>query len=169
MVSSATRILTRDQTLQKIKRIAVEIYENHFQEEELVLAGIWDKGYLMAHLLKEELEKVSPSRLLLVKVSLDKSSPTQADITLDCSAEQLQKKVVILVDDVLNSGRTLVYSLRPFLKTDIKQLQTAVLVKRSYRNFPVSADYVGYSLSTTVLEHVDVVLDKDEKLGVYLY
>jgi pyrimidine operon attenuation protein/uracil phosphoribosyltransferase len=163
------QILNKAQTLQKIKRMAFEIYENHFQETELILAGIWDRGYILAEMLQTELAAIAPFKTSLVKVSMDKFTPTQTDITLDCETTFLEKKVVILIDDVLNSGRTLIYSLKPFLKTDIKKLQTVVLVKRSYRSFPVGADYVGYSLSTTIQEHIEVILDDEEKFGVYLY
>jgi pyrimidine operon attenuation protein / uracil phosphoribosyltransferase len=164
-----TQILNKAQTLQKIKRIAFEIYENNFQEEEIILAGIWDRGYFMAEKLQTELALIAPFRMRLVKVSLDKFTPTQTEISLDCEPENLQKKAVVLVDDVLNSGRTLIYSLRPFLKTEIKNLQVAVLVKRSYKSFPVSATYTGYELATTLQEHIEVILDDEEKMGVYLY
>ena len=140
-----------------------------FRKLRLVLAGVWDRGYILAQMLQHELSLVAPFTTRLVKVSMNKFTPTQTEITLDCETALLEKKVVILVDDVLNTGRTLIYSLKPFLKIDIKKLQTVVLVKRSYRSFPVAADYVGYSLSTTLQEHIEVVLDEGEKFGVYLY
>ncbi len=162
-----TLILDHQQTMQKIRRIAFEIYEQNFQEEEIIFAGIYDRGYEFAKLLQEELEAISPIKTKLVQVSVDKSSPMQSDIDLDISSEELQGKTVIITDDVLNSGRTLAYSLKPFLKCALNRLQIAVIVERSYRQFPVAADYVGYALSTTVQEHIQVTLD-EENSSVYL-
>lgn len=168
MTTTATLILTRKQTMQKIKRIAFEVYENNFQEQEIILAGIYDKGYLFATLLQQQLTAISPLKSTLVKVSLDKLSPLQSDIELDCDIDMLRNKVVILLDDVLNTGRTLVYSLKPFLNIETKRLRIAVIVDRNHKQFPISADYVGYALSTTIQEHIEVVLEDNERFGVYL-
>lgn len=168
MTATSTLILTQKQTLQKIKRIAYEVYENNFQEHEIILAGIYDKGYLFAKLLQQELKDISPIKVTLVKVSLDKLAPLQSDIFLDCDTSLLRNKVVILLDDVLNTGRTLVYSLKPFLNVEIKKLSTAVIVDRNHKQFPISADYIGYALSTTIQEHIEVVLEDEERFGVYL-
>ena len=169
MTTSANLILNQKQTRQKIKRIAFEIYEHNFAEEEIILAGIYDKGYRFGQLLQAEFNAISPVRSRLVKVSLDKLSPLQGDIELDCAPEVLRNKCIVLLDDVLNTGRTLIYSLKPFLSLEIKKLQTAVLVDRSHKLFPISADYVGYALSTTLKEHVEVVLEEGNAFGVYLH
>ncbi|MES2730391.1 MAG: phosphoribosyltransferase family protein [Bacteroidota bacterium] len=169
MMTSTNLILTQKQTQQKIKRIAFEIYEHNFAEEEIILAGIYDKGYRFAQLLQAEFNALSPVRSRLVKVSLDKLAPLQGEIELDCDPEILRHKCIVLFDDVLNTGRTLIYSLKPFLSLDIKKLQTAVLVDRGHKLFPVSADYVGYALSTTLNEHVEVILDEGDTFGVYLH
>jgi pyrimidine operon attenuation protein/uracil phosphoribosyltransferase len=169
MTTSANLILNQKQTRQKIKRIAFEIYEHNFAEEEIILAGIYDKGYRFGQLLQAEFNAISPVRSRLVKVSLDKLSPLQGDIELDCTPEVLRNKCIVLLDDVLNTGRTLIYSLKPFLSMEIKKLQTAVLVDRGHKLFPVSADYVGYALSTTLKEHVEVVLEEGDAFGVYLH
>jgi len=169
MTLTSNLLLNQKQTLQKIKRIAYEIYENNFTEQEIILAGIYDKGYRLAQLLQEEFNAIAPLRTTLVKVSLDKHSPLQGNIQFDCDPAILQNKCIVLIDDVLNTGRTLIYSLEPFLSLEIKKLQTAVLVDRSHKLFPVSADYVGYALSTTLNEHVEVVLEPSENFGVYLH
>jgi pyrimidine operon attenuation protein/uracil phosphoribosyltransferase len=161
-------ILDKKQTIQKIKRIAFEIYENNFNEKELIVAGIYDKGYLLAQLLVKELETISPIKIQLIKVSLDKSAPLQSEISLDCDINTLKNKQILIVDDVLNSGRTLAYSLKPFLNIEIKRLQIAVLVDRGYKSFPVAADYTGYALSTTLKEHIEVILNNESSFGVYL-
>ncbi len=161
-------ILNKKQTLDKIKRIAFEIYENNFQEKEIYIAGIFDKGYLFAQFLKSDLEKICAIKIILVKVTLDKFSPQQSEIELDIDIKLLKKKTIILVDDVMNSGRTMAYSMKPFLNIEIKKLQTAVVVDRDHKTFPISADYVGYSLSTTLKETINVVLDEVDEFGVYM-
>ena len=149
-------------------RIAYEIYENNFEEEEVVFAGIWDKGYVLAEILQKQLNDISKLSTSLVKVSLDKFAPTQSEISLNVDPKSLENKVVILVDDVLNSGRTMAYSLKPFLNENIKRIETAVLVNREHTSFPLSATYNGYSLSTTIKEHVEVKIEGSE-VEVYLY
>ena len=161
-------ILDKEEILQKIRRIAFEIYENNFEEEALIIAGVYDKGYIISDILLKELQKIFPGELKLIKVSLDKFAPLQSEISLDISSDELHKKTIILTDDVLNTGRTLAYSLKPFLNAEIKKIQTVVLVDRGYKSFPVSADYVGYSLATTLKDHVEVNLEKDS-FGVYLH
>jgi pyrimidine operon attenuation protein / uracil phosphoribosyltransferase len=103
-----------------------------------------------------------------VKVSLDKSAPQQSDIVLDCDLKEIKKKVIVLVDDVLNTGRTFAYGMKPFLNTEVKKIETAVLVNRSHTLFPIYPQYTGYQLSTTLKEHVEVRLSKDDS-GVYLH
>lgn len=168
MVNAETLILNKEQTLQKIKRIAYEIYEQNFGEEEIILAGVRDTGYAFAERLKSHLEQITESKVTIIGVQLDKYSPLQSEIKLDASPELMAGKVVILVDDVLNTGRTLAYSLKPFLNLEIKKLQTAVVVNRGYKSFPISADFTGYSLSTTLKDRVKVILSDDDQLGVYL-
>ena len=104
-----------------------------------------------------------------MKVELKKFTALQTDIVLDYPTEKLVNKTIILVDDVLNTGRTLAFSLKPFLEIEIKRLQIAVIVDRHHKLFPVSADYTGYALSTTIQEHVEVILNDEEKFGVYLH
>jgi len=168
MTSVKTLLLNKEQTLQKIRRIAYEVYENNFEEDEIILAGIYDKGYQFAQLLKKELSNISKLNIKLIKVELDKVSPLQSEVKLDCEFSELENHTIILIDDVLNTGRTLAYSLKPFLNLNIKKLQTAVIVDRNHKNFPISADYIGYALSTTLQEHIEVVLNKEEELGVYI-
>ncbi|HTF80854.1 MAG TPA: phosphoribosyltransferase family protein [Cytophagales bacterium] len=162
-------VLNRVQTMNKISRIAFEIFENNFQEDEIIIAGIYDKGFQFAELLVAELHKMCDIRVSLIKVSLDKSAPLQSQIELDCSLEFIKNKSIVLCDDVMNSGRTMAYSLKPFLNQEIKKLQTAVIVDREHKTFPISADYVGYRVSTTLKETIAVVLDNAEAVGVYMY
>lgn len=160
-------ILSSEQTLQKIKRIAFEIYEKNFEEESIVLAGITGEGYEMARLLEVFLKDISQLRVQLMRIDLNKDHPHTSPVQFDTDKELLTRKVIIVVDDVLNTGRTLAYSLSPFLGISLKRLQVAVMVNRAHHSFPISADYVGYALSTTLNEHIQVKLSGEE-IGVYL-
>lgn len=160
-------ILTHEEINQKIKRIAYEIWENNFKEKEILLAGIEGQGYVLAELIADALQKVSTLKIKLIKVSLDKLAPTQSDISINGETSDLRNKTIVLVDDVLNTGRTLAYSMKPFLQVKVKKLEVAVLVNRSHTQFPVSSNYTGYELATTINEHVEVVLGKTNR-EVYL-
>lgn len=160
-------ILDSDQVHQKIRRIAFEIYENNFKEKSIVLAGIDGQGYAFAKMLAREIESVSPLEPLVVKVTLDKLSPLQSEVSLDTDLKEVKKKCVVLIDDVLNTGRTLAYGLKPFLNIEVKKIEVAVLVNRSHTTFPLAPTYTGYGLTTTLNEHVDVILGK--KSAVYLH
>jgi len=159
-------VLTSKQVSQKIRRIAFEIYENNFSEKMIVLAGIDGQGYSFAKLLEKELRAISSLNTLLVKVSLDKFSPVQSEVTIDVPVKDLKKKCVILIDDVLNTARTLAYGMKPFLTMEVKKVEVAVLVNRSHTLFPIVPTYTGYELATTLTEHVEVKLGKDG--AVYL-
>jgi len=141
--------------------MAYEIYEHNFNEKVIVIAGIDGQGYMLARLLIKEVESISPIKTILVKLTLDKLAPQQSDVTLDCNIKDLQKKCIILVDDVLNTGRTFAYGLKPFLSIEVKKIETAVLVNRSHTLFPIYPQYTGYELATTIRDHVEVILGKE--------
>jgi pyrimidine operon attenuation protein/uracil phosphoribosyltransferase len=166
MTADKNLILDAAQVKQKIRRMAFEIYENNFKEKSIVIAGIDGQGYVLAKLLTKEVEAVADMEVTLVKLSLDKLAPQQGEVTLDCDIKIVKKKCIILVDDVLNTGRTLVYGLKPFLDTEVKKIETAVLVNRSHTLFPIYPQYTGYELSTTIKDHVVVMLGKET--SVYL-
>jgi pyrimidine operon attenuation protein/uracil phosphoribosyltransferase len=159
-------VLNTKQLSQKIRRIAFEIYENNFSEKSIVLAGIDGQGYAFAKILEKELNTISSIKTLLVKVSLDKFSPVQSEVVVDVPVKELKKKCVILVDDVLNSARTLAYGMKPFLTAEVKKVEVAVLVNRSHTLFPIVPTYTGFELATTLSEHVEVKLGKEA--AVYL-
>ncbi|MCY7350254.1 MAG: phosphoribosyltransferase [Cytophagaceae bacterium] len=160
-------ILTPEQVEQKIRRIAFEVYENNFDETGLVLAGVEGQGYRFATRLADYLRSISALEVELVQLSIDKAVPNLRPITFDYPPEALQGRCIIICDDVLYTGRTLAYCLSPFFRIIPKKLQVAVIVDRNYRRYPISADYVGYALSTTLTEHVEVVLE-GEGAGVFL-
>lgn len=165
-------ILDADQIAKKIRRIAYEIYERNYQEKQLLVAGIVGQGYQLATRICNELERIShfkaqDNTLLLLQVTLSKFESPQGKVTLDCDPKVLENGSIILVDDVLNTGQTVAYALQPFLTSKIKKLETAVLVNRSHKLFPIAADYTGYELATTIQEHIRVVLDENQE-AVYL-
>ena len=159
-------VLNTKQVSQKIRRIAYEIYENNFSEKSIVLAGIDGQGYAFAKMLEKELNAISTIKTLLVKVSLDKLSPVQSEVVIDSPVKDMKKKCVILIDDVLNSARTLAYGMKPFLVAEVKKVEVAVLVNRSHTLFPIVPTYTGFALATTLSDHVEVKLGKEA--SVYL-
>jgi pyrimidine operon attenuation protein/uracil phosphoribosyltransferase len=168
MPESQLLILNKQQIQQKINRIAYQILEDNLGEKEIVLAGIWDRGYKLALRLKAVLTDICALKITMLKIDLDrKNSKLVAQTDLD---ESLWKnKVIILVDDVLNSGKTLAYGLGVFINTPHKKIRTVVLVDRSHKIFPIATDFVGLQLATVLKEHVDVVMDVEgEEDKVYL-
>ena len=151
-----TLLLNNKQINQRIQRIACEIFEDNYQEKELIVAGITNSGYVFAKKLVTVLKKTFSLEVTLIEVNVDKEKPLQPVLSKDISAKQLKNKVVIVVDDVLNSGKTLMYSMRPFLEADVKKIRTVLLVNRDHKRYPVAADYVGLTLSTTLKEHIAV-------------
>jgi len=151
-------ILTHDEIVHKIKRIAYQIYENNAEEKEIVLAGIETNGYTLAKKLKTVLKKISSIEPILCKVIIDKKNPIN-DIRTSIPVEAYKNKSVILIDDVLNSGTTLIYGVKHFLNVPLEQFKTAVLVNRNHKKYPVKADFKGISLSTSLQEHVNIDLD----------
>jgi pyrimidine operon attenuation protein/uracil phosphoribosyltransferase len=153
-------ILNHQQIDHKTRRIAYQIYETFADENEIVLAGIADNGFLFAKKIHEILTSISDLNVHLCEVKMDKTNPFNA-ITTSISKENYQNQCIVLVDDVLNSGSTLVYGVKHFLEVPLKKFKTAVLVDRNHKKFPVKADFKGISLSTSSKEHVQVVLEKD--------
>jgi pyrimidine operon attenuation protein/uracil phosphoribosyltransferase len=162
-------LLNPEQTKQKIRRMAFQIFEDNFNEKKLVIAGINGEGYHLAQAIVENLKEISDKEIFLAKIILDKVAESQPNITIECEIDTFKKKTVILVDDVLNTGKTLAFCMKPFMSIPLKRLQVAVLVDRDYLLFPIRADYVGYNLATTLNDHVKVILSDKEKAGVYLY
>ena len=154
----STEILNHQEIKHKIKRISYQIAEV-YQNEEIILAGIADGGYVFAKLIKKDLEKISDSSIKLCKVSIDKTNPRNA-VHTSLNPEDYTQKGLVLCDDVLNSGTTLIYGVRHFLEVPLSRFKTAVLVNRNHKKYPVKADFKGISLSTTMEEHIEVSLTK---------
>ena len=159
-------ILTQSEIQHKTKRIAYQIYETFVDENEVVLAGIANSGYIFAQKIAAELEKISDLKVILCEVKINKTNP-QDEIITSLAVEEYQNKGLVLIDDVLNSGATLIYGVKHFLDVPLKKFKTAVLVDRNHKKYPVKADFKGISLSTSLLEHIQVVFEENNEY-VYL-
>jgi len=155
-------ILTQSQIQHKTKRIAYQIYETFVDENEVVLAGIANSGYIFAQKIAAELEKISDLKVILCEVKINKNNP-QDQITTSLKTEDYENKGLVLIDDVLNSGTTLIYGVKHFLDAPLKKFKTAVLVDRNHKKYPVKADFKGISLSTSLLEHIQVVFEENDE------
>ncbi len=159
-------ILNNQEIEHKITRIAYQIFETFVDEPQIVIAGIANNGYVFAQKIAQKLSEISNIEVLLCEVFIDKQNPTNP-ITTTLKTSDYQNKGLVLVDDVLNSGTTLVYGVRHFLAVPIKKFKTAVLVDRNHKKYPVKADFKGISLSTSLLEHVQVVFE-DQNCRAFL-
>lgn len=168
MTKPRTQILSAEKIGNILNRIAIQILESNFYEPELVLVGIQGQGYKMAAQLKSILENEAISfQVNLVELMVDKLNPVAADIRLSADLSLLDGKSIVIVDDVMNTGRTQAYGLAYILQTKVKKVETAVLVNRSHTAFPISATYSGISLSTTIDEHIEVRIEGEQ--GVFLF
>ncbi len=167
MSPKATLLLNSRQIQQRIERLAFQLYEDNFDQEEVIIAGIAKSGYLVAVRMREALQKISSLKVSLIQIEVDKENPVNIVLTPALSRESLKDQIVIVVDDVLNSGKTLMYSLRPFLDADMRKIRTVLLVDRDHKRYPVEADFVGITLSTTLQEHIRVDFTPGQE-AVYL-
>ena len=165
MTTSKNYILDKVVADRKMRRMALEILENNAEETELILAGISENGSAVARGIQRMLQQFSKVKIKCITLTLDKKKP--GDIKLSESLD-FNDKVVIVIDDVANSGKTLLYSLKPFLAYHPKKIQTLVLVERSHNSFPVHPDYSGICIATTLQEHIYVEVDGDTITGAYL-
>lgn len=161
MKTDSNIILNTIQINQKIKRIAYEIYESNSNEKEVIIAGIVGNGYIFAEKLVKTLQEISSLKVILCQVDINKKKPLEL-ISTSLSVLEYQNKSLVLVDDVLNSGTTLIYGVKHFLDVPLKSFKTAVLVNRNHKKYPVKADFKGVSLSTSIKEHIQVDFSKNE-------
>jgi len=162
------KILNDRQIAQKIKRLAIEILEHNFGESELILAGINNNGMVFSLLLLEELTKISSMPITVTRIQLNPANPLKSDIILEMPPEQVHNKVLIIVDDVANTGRTIFYAIKPILEVLPKKVEVAVLIDRSHKSFPIRVDYYGLSLSTTLKNNIDVQIREVAESAVFL-
>ncbi len=158
-------ILSEEVTQRKLLRMAYEILENNFDEKEILLAGIRNSGSVMARNIQKLLASISDITTDIITITLDKKFPEEVTFSKEISFDN---KPVILIDDVSNTGRTLLYALKPFLSAHPKKIQTLVLVERTHKIFPVKPYYVGLSVSTTLQEHIYVEVEGELVKGAWL-
>jgi pyrimidine operon attenuation protein/uracil phosphoribosyltransferase len=163
MTAENNIILDTIQINQKIKRIAYQIYESNSNEKEVIIAGIIGNGFVFAEKLVATLKEISSLDVIICKVNINKKKPLDT-ITTSLDVKEYKNKSLVLVDDVLNSGTTLIYGVKHFLDVPLKRFKTAVLVNRNHKKYPIKADFKGVSLSTSIKEHIQIdFLDKEAK------
>jgi len=160
-------ILSNQEIDHTIKRIAYQIYETFVDEDEIVIAGIAANGFIFAKKIADALNTISTLKVSLCEVRINKQNP-ELPINTSLTKEEYANKGLVLVDDVLNSGTTLIYAVRHFLDVPLKKFKTAVLVDRNHKKYPVKADFKGISLSTSSLDHVEVVFDENGNSSAFL-
>lgn len=162
----STLLLSPHQVNQKLQRIALEIKEKTFRHQHIILVGVVESGLQLARIIAQILlQNGSPTEVFSLKVN--KPNPLAEPVICAIPEETLKNSTVILIDDVQNSGRTMIYAVQHFLQFPVHAIQTCVLVDRQHNRFPVRADYVGLSLSTTLKEHVNVTV-QDANVSVTL-
>ena len=166
MVILGEKIKTAAELQSSIRRIAFQIYENNIDEKELVIIGIAPRGLDLAQDLSKALEGFSNLKIHFGEVVLNKTNPTD-EVACSLPLNQIKNKSIVVVDDVLNTGSTLIYAVRYFLQIPLKRINTAVMVNRNHKKYPIKADFKGISLSTSTNEHISVIL-KGEESGIYL-
>ena len=159
-------VLDHETVGRKLERIAHQLHEENFEEGSIILIGIADRGSVLAKRLAERIREISDLQVTTGEITLDKDDPLGKPVSLSMDRQELKGKVVVLVDDVLMSGRTLMYAVSYLIQGPLKKLVTGVLVDRMHRRFPVRADIVGLTLSTTLQEHISVELGRKD--AVYL-
>ena len=165
MSANTNYILDRAVAEKKLRRMALEIWENNGDEKQVILAGVRESGSVVGRCIQEILEEISPLKTEFITITLDKRQPKEISLSRELD---FNDKVVIVTDDVANSGRTLLYAIKPFLEFQPKKIQTLVLVERTHTHFPVRPDYVGLSIATTLQEHIYVEVADGKVTGAYL-
>ncbi len=155
-------VLNQTQIAQKIVRISYQIYENTFETEKIFIGGITGNGYRLAERIVKQLQEISEQEIILFEITVNKDNPYASEITLSVSDEDLTNSTIILVDDVINSGRTMIHAGRRILNNQIKFLKIATLVNRTHRRYPVKADFVGLNIATTLKDNILVELGEEE-------
>jgi len=162
------KLLSRTQIDQKIIRLSIEILEHNYKEKKIILAGINNNGLGFAKLLQKAINKRSDVEIVLANIKLNPAMPTSDEVSIDIDEKEMKNRVVIIVDDVANTGRTIFYAFKPFLDILTKKVEVAVLVDRKHKSFPIKVDYVGLSLATTLKDNIKVNLKKVKEREVLL-
>lgn len=168
MESALTKncVLDREAVKRKLKRIALQIAEQNSEEEEIIIAAINGNGEVVAKKLVHELQQLTSWKIESITIKLNKKEPLEIAVQTNSS---FKDSIVIIVDDVANTGRTMMYALKAFLNDYPRKIQTVALVERSHKLFPIQTDYTGLSIATTLQEHIVVETEGEEIAGAWLY
>jgi len=158
-------ILSKEVAEKKLRRMAYEILENNLDENMIILAGIRESGSIIAKMIQHILHEISSIQTELITITLDKKHPKEVHLS---KVYDFDGRVIIVIDDVANSGKTVLFAMKPFLEFQPKKIQTLVLMERTHKSFPVRPDYVGISIATTIQEHIFVEVDRESVTGAYL-
>lgn len=148
-----------------VKRMAIQILENHYTDDQCFLIGVNNNGANFGKMLVDELNGLKPGVFELIAVSVNPANPVAAEVSLSVPVESLDSKSIILIDDVANTGRTLWYASKPLMNILPKSIEAAVLVDRKHKAYPIQVNYVGRSLATTAMNNIRVAL-REEKYAV---
>lgn len=158
-------ILSKETAEKKLRRMALEVAERNYGEQQLVLVGVKENGSIIANKVSNFLKDVFKGEVIVITLALDKKRP--AAITIEPNID-FNNKVILLIDDVANSGKTMLYALKPLLESYPKKIQTLALLERTHKSFPIDVDYVGLSISTTLDEHIFVEVEGAEVVGAWM-
>ena len=160
------KILNKDEIQDKIKRISYEIYEENFESKSLIICGIEKNGSEIARKVIKELKSICNIKIEFISISLNKKNPLNS-IKIESSKNKIKDKPIILIDDVSNTGKTLIHVIKELIEFEPKKINTAVLVNRDHSLFPIKINFIGLSLSTSINNHIDVKLNNND-VGAYL-
>ena len=136
-------------------RLAYQILENNINEDEILLVGIKEKGYEIAKIIEQKLKDITSSKVHLKSITIDKKNPNLIS-EFEINFNQMPKSVY-LVDDVLNTGKTLMFAVNSLLKYDFELMKTLVLIDRNHKRYPIKVDFKGISLSTNLDDTVKLI------------
>jgi pyrimidine operon attenuation protein / uracil phosphoribosyltransferase len=158
-------ILDKEVAAKKMQRMAYEILENNIDESNLILAGIRENGCVVAKSIQKILSEICSIKTELISINLNKRKPKEVDVS---EKLDFDNQVVVVIDDVASSGKTMLYAIKPLLQYHPKKIQTLALVERTHKSFPIKTDYVGISIATTLQEQIYVEVEGDEVTGAYM-
>ncbi len=160
------KILDKEQIQEKIKRISYEVYEENFDDKSILICGIEKNGSIIAKRVIKELESICDIKIEFISIYLNKKKPLNT-VEIKSSKNNIKNKSIILIDDVSNTGKTLIYVIKELIKLEPKKINTAVLVNRDHTLFPIKINFIGLSLSTSIKNHIEVKLGNKD-IGAYL-
>ncbi len=158
-------ILTKETVEKKLRRMALEVAERNYGEQQLVLVGIKDSGLIIAHKISHYLKDIFNGEVIVIAMTIDKKNPGVIEIE---PVIDFNDKIILLIDDVANTGKAMLYALKPFLEARPKKIQTLAMVERTHKSFPIEVDYVGLSFSTTLDQHIYVEVEDTDVIGAWM-